>query len=59
MVATPSVSDLLARYRIGAKFVRAYCREMGWRYGRQGCPTEWYAAWPEISREIVLALSKD
>ena len=39
------IADLWLKSKGPAKFVRAFCRAMGWRYTPQGAPEQWYAAW--------------
>lgn len=48
--------DLLDKHGIGAKFVRAYCKAMGWRYTAQGAPEQWYAVWRSGLAADVAAL---
>ena len=40
-----NLGELVAKHGVGSKLVRAYCKEMGWRYNAQGAPSEWYLAW--------------
>lgn len=43
---------LYVKYGASAKFVRAYCKLQGWRYGAQGVPAQWYEWWPAIAEAI-------
>lgn len=39
------LTALVFKHGATSKLVRAYCAAMGWRYGKNGAPAEWYAAW--------------
>lgn len=45
---------MIAKYGVGPKFVRAYCKARGWRYTAQGAPAEWYAAWGRGLADLVV-----
>ena len=37
--------DAIARHGFTGKAVRAICAANGWKWGSNGAPAEWYAAW--------------
>ncbi len=52
------ITPLVRKHGATAKFVRAYCRAMGWRRTPQGEPPEWYAAWESwIAKELEAVLT--
>ncbi len=53
-----SLEELIKKFGLSGNFVRAYCKQQGWRYGKNGAPKEWYDAWVTgLAKEIESVVS--
>lgn len=48
------IRALYQKHGATSKFVRAYCKAMGWRHDAQGAPSQWYARWPQLVKVLVV-----
>lgn len=46
------IEELVKKYGLTGKFVRAYCRYRGWKHTANGAPKEWYLEWPIIGEQL-------
>lgn len=47
------LKDLIDKYGLTGKLIKAICAQRGWRYSHNGAPEEWYQAWRDgLGREI-------